>query len=93
MLATLAGWAALIAQIEGNLFAFSSSIDPWIALLKIVTTLSCLGGTVAALWDARRGWRKRGGLARSASLLLALAFAVLLWIALVLRLAGYETNY
>ena len=93
MLATIAAWSALMAQLEGNLFAFSPALDPWVALLKIATTVVCVGGTAAALWDARRGWGLRGWLSRGASLLLVAAFAVPAWLALVLKLASYSTDY
>lgn len=92
-LAALAAWAALIAQVEGNLFAYSPALDPWIVVLKIATTVACFGGLAAALWDARRSGVRRGWAARSASVLLALAFATLAWLAVVLRLAGGSTDY
>jgi CubicO group peptidase (beta-lactamase class C family) len=92
-LAAIGGWAALIAQVDGNLFAFSPALDPWIALLKIATMASCGGGMVAALWDIVSGWARRRWAARAASVLLALAFATLLWLAVVLKLAGTSTAY
>jgi CubicO group peptidase (beta-lactamase class C family) len=93
VLAAGAGWSALLAQLEGNLFAFSPALDPWIALLKVATAVSCAGGTAAAVWDARRGWPGRRWPSRFASLLLVAAFALLLWTAAILRLAGYGTDY
>jgi len=93
VLASLVAWSALIAQLEGNLFVFSPALDPWIALLKVATTVSCVGGLAAALWDVRRGWPGRRFASWLASLLLVAAFGVLLWLAAVLRLAGYATDY
>jgi CubicO group peptidase (beta-lactamase class C family) len=92
-LAVLAGWTALFAQLDGNLFAFSPALDPWIVLLKVSTAILCGGGLAVAGWDARRGWSSRGSTTRAWSLLLVLAFAILLWLAVVLRLAGFGTNY
>jgi hypothetical protein len=89
----LAGWTALFAQLDGNLFAFSPALDPWIVLLKVSTAILCGGGLAVAGWDARRGWSGRGRATRGGSLLLVLAFAILLWLAVVLRLAGFGTNY
>ena len=93
VLASLVAWSALFAQLEGNLFAFTPTLDPWIALLKVATTLFCTGGLVAALVDARRGWRGRRLPSRLASVALVAAFGVLLWLAVVLRLVGYGTDY
>ena len=93
VLASLVAWSALVAQLEGNLFAFSPALDPWIALLKIATTVFCTGGLVAAIADARRGWPGRRWPSRLASLLLTAGFGVLLWLAVVLKLVGYETDY
>ncbi|MGH8242358.1 MAG: serine hydrolase [Steroidobacteraceae bacterium] len=92
-LAALAGWTALITQISGNLAFFASAKDPWIAGLKGLTLLACLGGSAVALWNVRRGWRVRGWASRSGSLLLAFAFATLLWLAVVLKLVGLGTDY
>ncbi len=89
----LVAWAALVAQVDGNLFAFSPALDPWIVLLKVVTAAACVGGTVFAVLDAARHWARRRWAARAASLLLAFAFATLLWIALALKLAGYSSDY
>jgi CubicO group peptidase (beta-lactamase class C family) len=92
-LATLAGWTALFAQLDGNIFAFSPALDPWIALLKVSTAILCGGGTVVAAWDVRRGWSGWSWATRGWSLLLVLAFVILLWLATVLKLAGFGTNY
>ena len=80
-LATLAGWAALFAQLNGNIFAFSLALDPWIVLLKVSTAILCGGGMAVAAWDACRGWSGRSWATRGWSLLLALAFVILLWLA------------
>jgi CubicO group peptidase (beta-lactamase class C family) len=92
-LAVLAGWTALFAQLDGNLFAFSPALDPWIVLLKVSTAILSGGGLAVAAWDARRGWKSRSIATRAWSLLLVLAFAILLWLAVVLKLAGFGTNY
>jgi CubicO group peptidase (beta-lactamase class C family) len=92
-LAALAGWTALISQLSANLAVFAPSMDPWIAMLKVSTMIVCVGGTGVALWNLHRGWKVRSWAARIGSLLLALAFAVLLWLALVLKLAGFGLNY
>lgn len=92
-LAALAGWTALFAQLNGNIFAFSPALDPWIALLKVATAILCGGGMVVAAWDMRRGRSGRNWATRGWSLLLVLAFVILLWLATVLKLAGFGTNY
>jgi CubicO group peptidase (beta-lactamase class C family) len=92
-LATVAAWIAVLAQLNGNIFAFSPEFDAWFVVLKLATAIFCGGGLAAALWDARRGWPERGRAAKTGSLLLVLAFAVLAWVAVVLKLAGYDTDY
>ncbi len=91
--AVLAAWALLFAQLSGNLFAYSPALDPWIAILKFATLLFCVGGTASALWDAWRGWSGRSWVMRVASVALVLAFATMLWLAAVLKLAGFGTDY
>ena len=91
--AVLAAWTAVFSQLSGNLFAFSPALDPWIASLRIATLSTSAGAVLLALWDAKRGWDSRGWLSRSGSVLLVLAFATLLWLATVLKLAGFGTNY
>jgi CubicO group peptidase (beta-lactamase class C family) len=93
VLAALAAWTALFSQLSGNLFAFSPALDPWIALLKIATLVVNVGAVLLAAWDAKRGWDGRGWLSRAGSVLLVLALATLLWLAAVLRLAGFGTDY
>jgi CubicO group peptidase (beta-lactamase class C family) len=93
LLTAFAGWSALIAQLDGNVFAFSPALDPLIAFLKVATPVFCAGGTALALWDAKRGWSGRRWIARIASVLLVLAFGTLLWLAVILKLAGVGTDY
>jgi hypothetical protein len=93
VLTAFAGWSALIAQLDGNVFAFSPALDPLIAFLKVATPVFCAGGTALALWDAKRGWSGRRWIARIASVLLVLAFGTLLWLAVMLKLAGVGTDY
>ncbi len=92
-LAAAAAWIAVFAQLNGNLFAFSPAYDAWYVLLKLATAISCAGGTVVALWDAQRGWSARQWPARAGSVLVALAFGTLLWLAVTLKLAGYGVDY
>jgi CubicO group peptidase (beta-lactamase class C family) len=92
-LVVLAGWTVLVSQLSGNLFAFSSALDPWITILKVSTMAVCAGGTVVASWNLLRGWVRRGWTAKIGSSLLALAFVIVLWLAVVLELAGFGTDY
>ena len=92
-LALLAAWSALLAQLSGNLFAFSPELDPWLALLKLATLTVCLAGTGLALGDVWPARPNRGRLSRAGALLLMTAFGTLLWAALFLRLAGFGTDY
>ena len=94
IVAVLAAWTVAFSQLSGNLFAYSPALDPWIALLKIATLIVCVGGTVCrAVGPAWRGWPGRSWASRSASVLLVLAFATVLWLAVVLKLAGFGTDY
>jgi hypothetical protein len=92
-LAAIAGWGVLIGQVEGNLFAFASAADPGILALKAATSIFCVGGMAAASWDVKRNWASRGRSGRAASIVLALAFATLAWLAATLELAGFSTDY
>jgi len=92
-LAAVASWIAVFAQLNGNLFAFSPAFDAWLVVLKLATAIFCVGGLAAALGDARRSWSARRWAAKTGSLLLVLAFATLAWLVVVLKLAGYGTNY
>jgi CubicO group peptidase (beta-lactamase class C family) len=93
VLAALAAWIAVFAQLNGNIFAFSPAFDTWFVALKLATAIFCVGGTATALWNAWRGWSSRKWPARIGSALVVLAFATLLWLAVVLKLAGYGTDY
>jgi CubicO group peptidase (beta-lactamase class C family) len=92
-LAAVAAWTAVFVQLNGNLFAFSPAFDAGFVVLKLATAIVCGGGLAAALLDARRGWSERRWVAKAGSLLLVLAFAILAWLAVVLRLAGYGVDY
>ena len=93
VVALLAAWTVFFSQLSGNLFAYSPALDPWIALLKGATLIVCAGGTVVALWDLRARWPTASWPSRAASLLLVLAFGTVLWLAVVLKLAGLATDY
>ncbi|HKX99580.1 MAG TPA: hypothetical protein VJL86_07665, partial [Steroidobacteraceae bacterium] len=92
-LAALAGWSAVFAQLNGNIFAFSPAFDAGFVALKLWTAVFCAGGIAASLWDACRGWPGRRLLARIGSILLVLAFATLAWLVAVLKLAGCSVDY
>jgi hypothetical protein len=89
----LAAWMAVLSQVSGNIFAYAPEADPWIALLKAGTLLVCAGATVAALWDLCNALVRRSWPSRIASLLLVGAFGTVLWLAVVLKLAGFGTDY
>ncbi len=92
-LAAVAAWGAVFAQLNGNIFAFSPTFDAGFVVLKLATALFCAGGLAAALWDARRGWPERRWATKAGSVAVALAFATLTWLAVVLKLAGYGVDY
>jgi len=92
-LVAVAAWTAVFAQLDGNIFAFSPAFDAVFVVLKLATAIVCAGGLAAAAWDLHRGWPDRRWMARAGSLLVTLAFAILAWLAAVLRLAGYGVDY
>ena len=53
----------------------------------------CLAGTCLAVGDVWRRRLRRGWLSLASAILLVMAFGTLLWAALVLRLAGFGTDY
>ncbi len=92
-LAAAAAWTAVFAQLNGNISAFTPAFDVGFVVLKLATAIFCAGGLAASLRDASRGWSERRWAARTGSLLLVLAFATIAWLAVVLKLAGYGTDY
>jgi CubicO group peptidase (beta-lactamase class C family) len=92
-LAAVAAWAAVFAQLNGNISAFTPELDAGFFVLKAGTAIFCIGGLAVSIRDASRGWSQRRWVAKAGSLLVALAFATLTWLAAVLKLAGYGTDY
>lgn len=92
-LAATAAWTAVFAQLDGNIFAFVPALDGWLVALKLATAVFCGVGLASSAADARRGWPGRRWIARAGSILVMLAFAILAWLAVVLRLAGYGVDY
>jgi len=93
-IAVLGGWMALISSVSANLAVFSPRLDPWLLLLEVATLVAVAGGTGFAVWNARRSWAgRRGWSSRLWSVVLAAAFAVLLWVAVVFHLVVPKLNY
>jgi CubicO group peptidase (beta-lactamase class C family) len=94
LIALLAGWAGIVAQLSTNIFAFIPSLDPWILILRLATLVVLLGAAAIAIWNARCAWSaRRGWDSRFWSVMLVFACAVLLWVAIAFNLIGFSVNY
>jgi hypothetical protein len=94
VLAILACWLFLVAQLESNLAVFSLRLAPSILLLQIATLVITVGSMAAALWNAQLAWTSASDwVSKAWSVLLVVSFAMLLWISVAFHLAGFNTDF
>ncbi len=84
-------WLITIA-VMASTFSFSSTLDPWILSLHLVSILIFPLAAVAALWNCRVTCTTRGGSRNVFALLwsgvLAVSCLTFVWVALVFHLIG-----
>jgi CubicO group peptidase (beta-lactamase class C family) len=94
IVAVMGAWGATIASGMMNLASFTSQRDGWILSLQGLTFLTFVGGLLVALWHVRMTWARRAGwFGKVWSIVLGLAFVVMLWIAIVFNLMALSVEY
>lgn len=90
-LVSLALWAQVFTQIE----AFAEHLGAWLRIAQITALVAFVGGFVAALYYLVVTWRagNAGWLAKLWSVLMAVAFAVALWLGLAFHLIGFSGDF
>ena len=92
--ALMLGWVFLVSLMEASLKFVGPEMDGPIILLRVLSAVIFIGGAIVALWNAwsvLRGNRRR--LAKIWSVVLALSFLVVLYVAVIFHLPGASANY
>ncbi len=94
VVAVMLAWVFLAQLIETNLDWIGPRMDGPLILLRLLSGLVFIGATAVGLWNAWLVLRsKRRWVAKVWSVLLALAFLIVLYVALIFHLIGYSANY
>ena len=94
ILATAVGWGVAVMMMIGDIANLSSSFDPIIWTLQILTIVAFIGGFLALAWSLWASWKAgRRWPAKVWSVLLLLASGVMLWIGFAFNLIGLGVNY
>ena len=94
--ALMIGWLITVVTMLQT-FSITAAMDPWILTLHLLSTVvfplfvAVAAWDVYAVWTRRSGWRAIFG--RGWSLVVLAASLVLLWVALVHHLIGFNLNY
>ncbi len=94
VLAVMLSWVFLAGLMETNLDWVGPRMDGPLILLRLLSGLFFVGGAVVGLWNAWSVIRsERRRLAKFWSVVLALAFLIVLYVGLIFHLIGYTANY
>ena len=90
----LAGWLVVLQPLLSNgLDFFSASVDPWFQVLRVMGLL-VVAAALVAIWSAWQTCRgRRGWVAKTWSVLLALVCVAFLWFASIFHWIGFSLNY
>ncbi|HEX8233660.1 MAG TPA: serine hydrolase domain-containing protein [Caulobacteraceae bacterium] len=92
--ATLVAWGGAVTAMFSDLTLLTSKMDPVLWLLHILALVVFVGGAAIGIWNAYVVWRSgRGWLAKLWSVVVALSFLILLYVALTYKLIGFGVNY
>ena len=92
--ALMLGWVFLVSLMEASLKFVGPEMDGPIILLRVLSAVIFIGGAIVALWNAWSVLRSnRRRLAKIWSVVLALSFLVVLYVALIFHLPGASANY
>lgn len=93
-LALLAAWGLTVPMMMSDLDTLSGALDPWIWILQILSLVVFIGAAAIGLWNARVVLAsERRKTAKVWSVILALSFLVVLWVALAYDLIAFDVNY
>ncbi len=87
-------WSVTTSMMISDLTLLVPGMDPWLWILQLTSILVFIGALLIGGWNALvvvRGPRK--WLAKTWAVVLALSFAVLLWVALAFHLIAFDANY
>src|SRR5438128_2696531 len=87
-------WVVLIKIFSGDMGWIGPHINPWIRLLRVLSSVIVFASSAIAVWNLGmllRGQRK--WLAKIWSVLLAISFLALFYVAIVFHLLGYSPKY
>jgi CubicO group peptidase (beta-lactamase class C family) len=94
ILAALGLWAMTFVLMLKNNNNLDGRLDPLIWLNEIFGTLAFTGGLLVMLWNLWSVWRgERRWPARVWSVVLSVSAATVLWVAVVVKLISFGTNY
>ena len=96
LLATLMviAWVVLIQLLSGDLGWIGPHMNPWISSLRLFTLVIVFTTSAIALWNLWKMLRsRRKWLAKIWSVLLAISFLTLFYVAVVFHLLGYSAKY
>src|SRR5205085_4242367 len=92
--ALMLGWVFLVSLMEASLKFVGPQMDGPIILLRVLSGVIFISGAVVALWNTwlvLRSNRRR--LAKFWSVVLALSFLIVLYVAVIFQLRGGCANY
>ncbi|MBY8826000.1 serine hydrolase domain-containing protein [Sphingomonas colocasiae] len=93
-IAAILTFLATLTYMTADIERFSEAMDPWLLCVKLAAVAIFAGGSAAALYDLAAHWSARKSWAgRLWSVLIALAFIVLLWIAFAFNLTNFSGHY
>lgn len=93
-LATSLAWGGTVAAMFSDFSLLSPKMDPILLILHILALVVFVGGAAIGLWNLYVVWTGgRSWLAKLWSVILALAFLILLYVALAYKLVGFSVNY
>lgn len=93
-LALWIGWAVTVSKMMSDLALLDPSLDGWLWVLQILSLVIFVAAAAVGLWNLAVVLKSRRRLvAKLWSLVLAISFLVVLWIALVYHQIAFDVNY
>jgi len=87
-------WGGTVVAMVSDIAYLSSTLDPWLWTLQMLTLVTFVAAAVIALWHARAVWAgARRWPAKLWSVVLAVACLVVLWTGLAFHLIRFSVDY